>query len=306
MKKPTKITSGSASVNVPRRLDHVVLPVCDLETARARLSRLGFTVAPDARHPFGTENACVFLGDGTYLEPLAIAQRETCEAAAQKGNVFVARDQAFRFRNGADGFSALAFATQDAAADHAGFVETGFSAGRPLSFSRVFDDGKGSKSKAAFKLAFAGDLRSPDSFMFTCQRMGETPDRSRLQKHPNGVTGLASVVLCETNPSDFQYFLQEVSNQRETGSDSFGINLQTGPVKISVYNEDGMRSWFGLEPSTKERGLRIAGLVFKVRKLDKIRQVFDGSAVSHRALHNRLIVDRAQGQGAFFAFEESK
>jgi hypothetical protein len=29
-------------------------------------------VAADARHPFGTENACVFFADGTYLEPLAL------------------------------------------------------------------------------------------------------------------------------------------------------------------------------------------------------------------------------------------
>ena len=50
----------------PRALDHLVLPVRSLEAARADYERLGFLVAPDARHPFGTSNACVFLADGFY------------------------------------------------------------------------------------------------------------------------------------------------------------------------------------------------------------------------------------------------
>ena len=53
-------------------LDHVVLPVADLGVARARLTALGFTVAPDGLHPFGTANCCVYLADGTFLEPLAV------------------------------------------------------------------------------------------------------------------------------------------------------------------------------------------------------------------------------------------
>jgi len=78
----------------PRTIDHIVLPVADINVARERYERLGFTVAPDGKHPFGTENCCVFLEDGTFLEPLGIAQRETCEAKAIKGHTFVANDQA--------------------------------------------------------------------------------------------------------------------------------------------------------------------------------------------------------------------
>jgi hypothetical protein len=74
----------SSHHELPRALDHLVLPVHALDEARARLTRLGFTVAPDARHPFGTENACVFFADNTYLEPLGVASREECEAAVGK------------------------------------------------------------------------------------------------------------------------------------------------------------------------------------------------------------------------------
>lgn len=78
-----------ATPRTPRPVDHLVLPTVDLDTARQRLEALGFTVAPSAQHPFGTENACVFFSDNTYLEPLAIAQRETCETEARNGNVLL-------------------------------------------------------------------------------------------------------------------------------------------------------------------------------------------------------------------------
>ncbi|HET7413662.1 MAG TPA: VOC family protein, partial [Pararhizobium sp.] len=179
----------------PRPIDHCVLSTADLGVARARLAQLGFAVAPEARHPFGTKNACVFFADGTYLEPLAVAEREACEAAARAGNVFVARDQAFRFRNGDDGFSALAFATGDAAADDEAFRRAGISAGPPLSFARPFQAPSGETTEAGFRLAFAADLRAPDALFFTCERVNALPvDRSALESHGNGVTGISEIV----------------------------------------------------------------------------------------------------------------
>ena len=50
-------------ISLPRVLDHLVLPVIDIDVARSRYQSLGFTVAPDGRHPFGTENCCVFFED---------------------------------------------------------------------------------------------------------------------------------------------------------------------------------------------------------------------------------------------------
>ncbi len=73
-------------------LDHLVLPTAGLDTARQRLEALGFTVAPMGVHPFGTRNCCVYLADGTFMEPLAIGDAAVADDAARAGNVFVARD----------------------------------------------------------------------------------------------------------------------------------------------------------------------------------------------------------------------
>ena len=150
----------------PHPLDHLVLPTVNLASARERLGKLGFTVAPDARHPFGTENACIFFADKTYLEPLAVASHEQCEESVGEGNVFVARDQAYRFRLGEDGFSAVVFGTEDAVVDDERFRARTISAGRMLDFSRPMKMPDGTETVAGFRLAFAADLRAPDFLAF--------------------------------------------------------------------------------------------------------------------------------------------
>ncbi|WP_428978290.1 VOC family protein [Oricola thermophila] len=294
-------------INEPRMaraIDHVVLPAESLEAARARYSTLGFTVAPDGLHPFGTENACIYLPDGTFLEPLAIAQREDCEASARKGNVFTARDQAWRFRNGENGFSALAMATGDARRDHKTFRKAGFSAGKKLAFSRKVVDAKGRQGKAAFLLAFAADLRSPDAFFFTCEKIRAPKiDRGMLQAHENGVTGILQVVMSEQNPTDFQYLLQEVVNNRNDEAHSFGLEIEASNGSIDVMTPEGIEVHFGVRRASADRGLRFEGLILSVRSVEALEAYLGRHGISYREMHGRIIVDAAPGQGLFLAFQ---
>jgi len=294
-------------VSAPRPIDHVVLPTASLAQARERLGALGFTVAPEATHPFGTENACVYFSNGTYLEPLAIGEREVCEAQARRGNVFVARDQAYRFRRGADGFSALGMGTGDAGADHDAFIRQGISAGQMLKFSRTFTTPDGESAEASFLLAFAADLRAPDAFFFTCERVNVPKvDRSALQAHANGVTAIREVVLTEANPSDFQYLLQDVVGQREVTANSFGMSLDAANGKVSVLTPTGYSDAFGGELRCHARGLRLRAVVFAARDLDALSRFFAASQVAHDRRANRIVVPAASGQGAVFAFEEDR
>lgn len=287
-----------------RPLDHLVLPSASLEAARARLVALGFTVAPDGTHPFGTENACVYFADGTFLEPLAIGQRETAEAASLNGNQFTARDASFRFRRGTEGLSALVMGTDDAVGDHEQFARTGLSGGAVLDFGRDFVTPEGEEARMDFRLAFAADLRSPDFFGFTCQRINAPKvDRSKLVAHQNGVTAIRSVVLTEPNPTDFQYLFQELVNEREVEAHSFGMDIKTTNATISVLTHDGFAMKFGEKLHGKERGLRGRAVVFAVSNLATLNSVIDGAGIAHRSALGRTLVDPAPGQGVVFAFE---
>lgn len=287
-----------------RAIDHLVLPVVSIEAARARHAALGFTVAADARHPFGTENACVFLADGTYLEPLGVASREECEAAARAGNVFVARDRAFRFRQG-EGLSGVAITSDDAAADDRRYREAGLSAGDILEFSRPVRMPDGSESRASFRLAFAADLRAPDFFLLNCQRINPLPtDRGSLTRHDNGVSGLRSVVVVEENPSDFQSLFEAAFDSREIGANSFGIGLLAGGTKVEVMTPEGARAHFGLEASNGERGLRGRAIVFGCHDLGVTERRLIANGVAFSRQGGRLSVPPAPGQGVTYIFEE--
>ncbi|ASY68610.1 VOC family protein [Sinorhizobium fredii] len=293
-------------MNLPTRtarpLDHLVLPVAELGRARRRLADLGFTVAEDARHPFGTENACVFLSDNTYLEPLAVASREECEAAALAGNAFIARDHAFRFRQGPEGLSAIVLGTPDAAADHIRYRSCGISGGEMLEFSRPMRLPDGREGLGSFRLAFAADLRAPDFFLFSCQRIRALPVDSALHNHENGVVGIAEVVLSEPNPTDFQYLLQEAVDEREVSAHSFGMDIQAGSAKLSVMNPAGMEAFYGRSVSATERGLRGRAVVFRVTDLEATRALFAQNDIEFAEMGGRLIVPEAPGQGVIFAF----
>ena len=258
-------------------------------------------------HPFGTINECVYIADGTFLEPLAIGHRETAEEASVKGNAFTARDAAHRFRRGPEGFSAIVVGSDDAKADHQRFVEAGLSGGGLLDFGRDFLPPAGGAARMDFRLAFAADLRSPDFFGFTCQRINvPKADRSKLFAHQNGVVSIRSVILTEPNPTDFQYLLQELLNEREVEAHSFGMDISATNSKISVLTHDGYEMMFGIRLLGKERGLRARAVVFGAKDMDVVKHRLDEAGIPWRESMGRILVDPAPGQGALFAFEEIK
>lgn len=287
----------------PRALDHLVLPVRSLEAARADYERLGFLVAPEARHPFGTSNACVFLADGTYLEPLAVYSREMALEAERAGNVFVARDQAFRFRVGEAGLSAIGMKSANAAEDDADYRRQGLSGGPMLSFARKVKQKDGSETEAAFHLAFAADLRSPDFFAFNCERVNAAPFPP-APDHANGVTGLKAVVLSEENPSDFQYFLEAVLGQRDGRAHSFGLRFEAANMAVEVLTPAGLVALHDVINPRSGRGLLGEGLIFRVRNLAETEKCLKDRQVSFVRNNGRLVTRPAEAGRLFFAFEE--
>lgn len=286
----------------PRPLDHLVLPTADLGAARARLTALGFTVAPVGVHPFGTENVCVYLADGTFLEPLAVGDAGKVAEAVTAKNVFVARDQKFRAENDEEGFSALVFGTQDADADHDTFVRAGISAGDRLDFSRPFTDASGKADTAAFRLAFAAIANAPDAFFFTCERANAPKvDRSALQAHANGATRIAAIVACANNPADHRSFFEAVASAPTACDTELLVKLPNAEIRLA--DPLAFRAEFGLGAPSGS-ALRLAAVVFGVARLTQAENLLRANVIDFEHHGNRLIVPQASGQGAIFAFEE--
>lgn len=292
-------------MTMPRALDHLVLPTASLRTAGVRLTRLGFTVAPAGRHPFGTENACVYFADGTFIEPLAIGDAAQANQSAAEGNVFVARDRQFRARNGDEGFSALVLATDDAEIDHAAFVQAGISAGKRLDFSRAFTDASGTTDTASFRLAFAAEKNAPDAFFFTCQRVNAPKvDRSALQVHENAVKRIAGVIaVSDDDPQSSGDFLSAVcgAERMEASDGQVEFPLTNGVVRCVT--PDAFKQAYG-QTAPESTGLRLAAVIFQAQAIAAVDAVLRANAIGHERFGGRVIVPVAAGQGAVFIFEE--
>ena len=289
--------------HTPRPLDHLVLPVLSLNDARERMTALGFTVAPDGIHPFGTSNANIYLPEGAFLEPLAVASRETCWEEARRGNSFVRNDQTYRFRVGGEGFSHTVFSTDDAEEDHHRYAELGYHDGPIVSFKRIAATPSGETSEVRFSLAFAADPRSPDARFFSCETRAAPPRNQKLLTHANGARRVLRVVMSEPNPTDFQYFLQDVSGQRDVQAHSFGMDVEVANGTIEVLTPEGLRVRYGLQAEEIRRGMLHQAYVVGVDDPDATRSWLSGHGIAFHERGEMLIVPPEIGQGCTVCFE---
>jgi hypothetical protein len=291
-------------MTVLRPIDHLVLPVTELSVARARYEMLGFQVQQDRMHPFGTENCCIMFANGTYLEPLAVGDREAMENAIVERNLFVRRQDAYRFRYD-EGFAMLALKTSDAFADHQVFCKLGYAAGEPYAFERAATAADGSETRIGVRLAYAEDHRSPDCLLFACEHLAaDTLWTSENTVHPNGAIGVTAVYLSEPNPADFQYYLEELTGQRSIRASSLGIAAETGEGLVEILTPYALHAMFGVDKPQQDRGLKLRGFALSVADIEAFRARLEESGCGYRRDGARIVIDPAAGQGAFICVEE--
>ncbi len=280
-----------------RSVDHLVLPVFDLDRSRARFAALGFTVAANGYHPFGTVNACIFLPDQTYLEPLAIANTQDVDTAIANGNVFVARDRLFRHHKG-EGVSAIVMQSDDAMADDAAFRAAGVCGGDMLQFSRPVRLPDGRETISSFHLAFAAKPEEETFFLFSCQRLNPLPaDRASLETHRNGVIGLKRVMM-KTGRKDAAELMQPVLGGVVRPITN-GHVFETKNVAVDVTRANAAAN-------DAKSGLLAIALVFRVTDLEVTAAVLAANGVDHLKISDGIVVPAAPGQGVAFLFEESE
>ncbi len=169
-------------------IDHTLVGVRDLEAARARWSRLGFTVTPRGRHiGWGTGNYCVMLEEG-YVELLGIVD------PSQFSNNL---DTLLEKREGLLG---VAFATPDANACRDALEAAGLKPDGPKQLKRDLELPTGTVTPE-FRLVFLPPESTPEVSAFVTHHL--TPELVRRPdwlQHPNGAQRLISATVVCADP----------------------------------------------------------------------------------------------------------
>ncbi len=196
-----------------RGLDHIVHAVKDLEAAGELYDMLGFTVGTRNRHPWGTHNRIVQF-PGFFLELLEVAEPEAIPPHEDEVFSFGAFNRDFLAEVG-PGLSMLVLESKDPAADKAAFDAAGSGGFKLFDFARTGRRPDGSDVEVAFTLAFARDPAAPHAGFFTSlQKLPDNFWAPDLQRHMNGVTGIAGAVLTADEPEAHLAFLEGLHRRR--------------------------------------------------------------------------------------------
>ncbi|MFI4988864.1 MAG: VOC family protein [Alphaproteobacteria bacterium] len=171
-------------------IDHVIAGVRDLEAARQRYERLGFTATPRGSHiGWGTANYCLMFAND-YVELLGIA-----DASQFTNNL-----DAFLARR--EGLMAVAFASPDAALAAGSLRARGIAAEGPKPLERRLELSEGTVLPR-FALVRFPEAAAPGLAAFVCQHL--TPElvrRPAWLAHANGAGRILSLTVIVERPAD--------------------------------------------------------------------------------------------------------
>lgn len=284
---------------IPRDIDHLVLAVHDLEAARAIYARLGFTLTPVARHPFGTMNSLAQM-NCSFLELLAVGDPAAIPEPTAKDFSFGAFNRDYLKTR--EGLSMLVLQSKDAAADRADFAARDLPVYAPFHFERVAKGPDGSERKVAFSLTFTRDARvKGQAGFFTCQHhYPENFWRPEFQHHGNGATHVASAVFVTRDPADFHEFLTKFTGQHDMLSTSLHVRFDLGRGSVDVLSPVAFKAWFGEEAGPDPR--RFTGYRVGVADLAETRRLFGANDVPFSEHAGALVVPSSFAHGAAIAF----
>jgi hypothetical protein len=284
-----------------RGIDHLVLAVRDLESARRTYMRLGFTLTPRAEHPFGTGNSLVQM-QGNFLELLTVV--DPAKIAPATGDTFSFGGFNRDFLRRREGFSMLVFESADAGADHAAFAAAGLRGYQPFRFERKARLPDGGEATVAFSLAFTTDPRIPEAAFFVCQQ--HAPQyfwKPEYQLHANGAVAVSEVVMVAGDPPALADFFAGLQGRQAVSVQDGALEVTTVRGRITVLPPDQAAERFrGLPLAGAPDSPHFVGYRIGVRDVEALRMRFDASDIEYRPIGSAVQVAPDIGYGTYIEF----
>lgn len=248
-----------------RDIDHVVIAVRDLERAAETYARLGFTLTPRARHPWGTANRLAQFEGQNFIELLEIDRLDLIFEHDRATNPPSFSFGAFNrdFLEGGEGMSMLVLIGGDSRTDVERFRAAGLETYAPFDFEREAALPNGTTVKVAFSLAFATNSEMPRAAFFTCHnRFPGNFWKEQYQRHANGARSVAEAVMVAEDPTRCAGFLSDLTGGRATPIDR-AIQVSCGVQVLSVLSPAAFAARFPAERFDLAAGPRFAAIVIE-------------------------------------------
>jgi hypothetical protein len=287
---------------MPRRLDHLVVCVHDLEQAAQSWRTLGFNLTPTGVHPFGTSNRLAMFGNN-FLEVLAVTDAAAVPAAAPGQFSFAAHNQ--DFLRTSEGMSMLALHSADAHADAARFKANHIGDYAPFDFGRDATLPGGGTARVAFSLAFATDPALPGIAFFVCQQR-HPPElfwKPEYQSHPNGALRVVEVVMSAPEPAQHRAFLERLT---ESAAELTPGQLTVGEHgdRITVLGPPEMAR--RLPGVATDSSPRFCAARLAVADLETTRRALKNNGVAFQVTDTVLLVPPAASHGLALEFVQQE
>lgn len=206
-----------------RHIDHLVLPVRDLNAAAAFYRRLGFQVGARNHHPWGTDNFLVQFSS-SFLELITVAEPAMIPPHAPRTFSFGAFVRDYLERR--EGLAMFVLDSDDAQTDAQAYADAGIGDYKYFTFKRSGRAADGTETHLAFSLAFATDKGLPEAAFFTCQQhYPEAFWSPQLQRHDNGASNISAAFLQVEHPEDHTGFLRTFTG---VGPERDGLRYDLG------------------------------------------------------------------------------
>lgn len=284
-------------------VDHVVLAARDLGALSAFYEQLGFTLTPQAQHPFGTGNRLAQLR-GSFIELLSVTKPEDVPEAETGAFSFGAYNRDFLESD--EGMSMLALTSDGWEADRAHYQATGFELYEPFGFGRTAKQPDGTEVTLDFRLTFLTDPALPKAPFFTCNHRhpAEVFWKPQFQSHANGAKRIAEIHMVTEEPEIHMPLLKRLfgSIVPINGGICAGLN----GAGLCILEPDALIETFpGTQPpDLTENEVRFAGYRIAVDDLGNAEALWEDNDIPYVRTRNRLYVPSGDAFGAVIALSE--
>ena len=287
-----------------RPIDHLVLCSSDLSTMAGIYEKLGFTLTPQAHHPFGTSNHLAQLGS-SFIELLSITKPENISQS--KSGLFSFGGYNLMFLSRGDGFSMVALKSNGWEADREHFISCGLDIYDPFEFHRLAEQPDGSEITVGFKLTFATHPEMPWAIFFTCDHQHEPKYfyKQQFQSHANSAIGIAEVMMVARNPGLYKSYFESLIGEKSVTEHDSGLSVDAGSSVINIFRHSDLYERFLGAPNVSDGETQMIGYGIHVQDINVTEKIMQANGLNFQKRGKSIWLSGPETANVILEFSEA-